>query len=68
MVAFNIGEEKSYAWVITKNGGFWTEISTNSKLLNAEVQLLRQSLTFEVEKPFDADLSYKIYNELFKPI
>ena len=36
--------------------------------LDEEVQKLRQSLTFETDEPFDAALSYAIYQQTFGPI
>jgi CHAT domain-containing protein len=68
VVAFNIGEKKSYAWVVTRTASYWTEIPTDTKTLNQEIKSVRQSLTFETDAPFDAALSYKIYKETFGPI
>ena len=68
VVAFNIGEKKSYAWVVTKTAADWTEIPTNAKTLDEEVKKLRQSLTFETDEPFDAALSYAVYQQTFGPI
>ena len=68
VVAFNIGEKKSYAWVVTRTAADWTEIPVTAKSLNEEVQKLRQSLTFETDEPFDAALSYAIYQQTFGPI
>jgi CHAT domain-containing protein len=68
VVAFYVGMEKSYAWIVTKDEGFWTEIPTNAKQLNEQVQQLRSSLTFNSEAPFDATLAYTIYRETFGPI
>jgi len=63
----NVGQ-KSYAWVVTKDKGAWVEINITDKTLNDQVQQLRQSLTFETDKPFDTALAYKLYQELFSPI
>ena len=68
VVAFNIGEKKSYAWVVTKTAADWTEIPIDAKSLDEEVQKLRQSLTFETDEPFDAALSYAVYQQTFGPI
>ena len=67
-MAFNIGEKKSYAWVVTRTAADWTEIPTNAKTMDEEVKKLRQSLTFETEEPFDAALSYAIYQQTFGPV
>ena len=68
VVAFNIGEKKSYAWVVTKTATDWAEIPINAKTLNEEITKLRQSLTFETDEPFDAVLSHTVYQETFGPI
>ena len=67
VVSVDIGH-KSYAWVITKTNAEWTDIPANSKTLNDQVAMLRQSLTFEVDKPFDTALAYRIYQETLEPI
>ena len=68
VVAFNIGEKKSYAWVVTRTAADWTEIPINAKTLDEEIKKLRQSLTFETDEPFDAALSYAVYQQTFGPI
>jgi CHAT domain-containing protein/Tfp pilus assembly protein PilF len=68
VVAFDISNYKSYAWVITNTEGFWTEIPATTKALNEQVQQLRQSLTSKIGKPYDAALAHKIYKETFGPI
>jgi CHAT domain-containing protein/Flp pilus assembly protein TadD len=68
VVAFDIGDKHSYAWVVTRTEGFWTEIPVTSKILNEQVQQLRQSLTVETNKPYDAALAHKIYQETFGPM
>jgi CHAT domain-containing protein len=62
IVVIDIGIE-SYAWVLTKTSADWTDIPASSKTLNEEVATLRQSLTFKIDKPFDAALAYKVYQE-----
>ena len=68
VLAFDIGDKNSYAWAVTRTDGFWTEISTTTKALNEQVQQLRQSLAFGSNKPYDAALAHKIYEETFGPI
>jgi CHAT domain-containing protein len=68
VVAFYEGIEKSYAWTLTREAGFWTEIPTNAKQLNEQVRQLRSSLTFNADAPFEAELAYRIYQETFGPI
>jgi CHAT domain-containing protein len=68
VVAFSVDEKRSYAWVVTRSEGFWTAIPATSKKLNEQVQQLRQSLTANTDKPFDAALAHKIYQQTFGPI
>ena len=68
VVAFSIGAYESYAWIITKTNATWTEIPVKANDLNEEIKTLRQSLTFEVDKPYDAELAYKIYQQIFGPL
>jgi CHAT domain-containing protein/Tfp pilus assembly protein PilF len=67
IVVIDIGD-LSYAWVITKTSADWTDIPASSKILNDQVAMLRQSLTNEVDKPFDAALAYRIYQETLDPV
>jgi CHAT domain-containing protein len=66
-VVIDIGV-KSYAWVITKASADWTDIPASSKALSDQVAMLRQSLTFQVDKPFDAALAYQIYQQTLGPV
>jgi CHAT domain-containing protein/tetratricopeptide (TPR) repeat protein len=68
VLAFDIGVTNSYVWVVTSTDGFWTEIPTTTEALNEQVQQLRQSLTAQTSKPYDAALAHKIYQETFGPI
>lgn len=67
VVAIDIGQ-KSYIWVVTKTSADWTDIPVSSKMLNDQIATLRQSLTFKVDKPFDAALAYQIYQQTLGPI
>jgi tetratricopeptide (TPR) repeat protein len=58
----------SYAWLVTRTSAHWTALKITAKDLIEQVRQLRQSLTFDVDKPFDASLSYKIYQETFGSI
>lgn len=68
VVALHIGENSSYAWVVTNTDRGWFAIPTNAKTLVGEVAQLRQSLTFTADRPFDTALAYKVYQETFGPI
>ena len=56
---------KSYAWIITRTEANWIELAISSEDLDAQVKALRESLTFHVDKPFDSQLAFKIYQETF---
>jgi CHAT domain-containing protein/Flp pilus assembly protein TadD len=58
----------SYAWVITRTSANWTDLRISAKNLTGQVKQLRQSLTFDVDKPFDSSLAHKIWQETFGPI
>jgi hypothetical protein len=58
-------DAKSYAWIITRTDAYWAELPISAKDLDAQVKALRESLTFGVDKPFDAQLAFKIYRETF---
>jgi CHAT domain-containing protein/Tfp pilus assembly protein PilF len=64
LVVFDF-DAKSYAWIVTKTDADWTELKISAKDLDAQVKALRSSLTFRVDKPFDAQLAYKIYQATF---
>ena len=67
LVVFDF-DTKSYAWVITRTDASWIELKVASKDLDAQVKVLRQWLTSHDFKPFDADLSYKLYQSTFGAI
>jgi hypothetical protein len=43
VVAFNTGEKKRYAWVVTKTAADWTEIQTTTKSLDEASPTKRMS-------------------------
>jgi tetratricopeptide (TPR) repeat protein/CHAT domain-containing protein len=59
---------KSYAWVITRTDAKWIELKITAKELGEEVKSLRTSLTFDIDKPFDTQLAFKIYQQTFGAI
>src|SRR5262249_44420858 len=54
-------DAKSYAWVITRQSADWVELDVAAKDLAQQVQALRSSLTFDIDKPFDTQLAYEIF-------
>jgi hypothetical protein len=52
---------KSYAWVITRSNADWVELTIGVKELSEQVNRLRSSLTFAIDKPFDTQLAYNLY-------
>ena len=67
LVVFNF-DVKSYAWIVTRTDAGWIELKVTAKDLDTHVKRLRQSLTSDNGKPFDAMLSYKIYHSTFGAI
>jgi CHAT domain-containing protein len=67
VVVFDFGD-KSYAWVITQTDADWVGLKITAKELNEHVKALRSSLTFDIDKPFDTQLAYKLYLETFGAI
>jgi len=61
-------DEPSYVWVITRTAADWTELKITTKEMAEQVRQLRQSLTFEVDKAFNASMAHKVYQEIFGPI
>jgi CHAT domain-containing protein len=66
-VTFDFGE-RTYVWVVRRTPAGWSELSISAKDLSEQVRQLRQSLTFEIDKSFDASLAHKLYQETFGPI
>ena len=60
--------DKSYAWVITQTDADWVSLKITAKTLSDQVKALRSSLTFDIDKPFDAQLAFQIYLETFGAI
>jgi hypothetical protein len=54
--------------VITRASADWTALKIEPKDLDAQVKILRQWLTSHDFKPFDAELSYKLYQLTFGAI
>ena len=61
-------DARSYAWVITRTTADWTELKITAKDLTEQIKQLRQSLTFDVDRPFDASVAHKMYQETFGPV
>ena len=67
-IVFDVGEKNSYVWVVTKSDGYWAEVPVTTKMLDEGIKQLRQSLTFNTERPFDAALAYKLFQQTFGPV
>jgi tetratricopeptide (TPR) repeat protein len=67
LVIFDFGR-KSYLWIVTRTDTDWLGAKVTAKELSEQVKTLRSSLTFNVDKPFDAQLAFKIYSETFGAI
>jgi len=49
-------DAKSYAWVVTRTSADWAELPISTKDLDTQVKALRDSLTFDVDKPLTRSL------------
>jgi len=68
VVAFHIGEKASYAWVVSRTRAFWTPLPATGAEVTDEVKKLRQMVTADADKPFDAALAYRLYQQTFAPV
>ena len=68
VVAFQIFEDNSYAFVVTKDDGYWTEIPAKAKDISALVKRLRKQMENQDTGQYDADAAYELYKALFAPI
>jgi hypothetical protein len=64
LVVFDF-DDKSYAWVITRTDADWVGLKITAKEVSEEVKALRSSLTFDIDRPFDTELAFKIYLSTF---
>ena len=55
----------SYAWVITRTSADWIKLQIAAEDIDGQVKMLRTSLNFRVDKSFDTELAFTIYQETF---
>jgi hypothetical protein len=58
---------KSYVWVVTRTEADWIELKTTASRLSEQIKALRSSLTFDIDKPFDAQLGSKFVQRRGRP-
>lgn len=78
VVAFDVGEKTSYAWVVTQTAADWTEIPADRKTLEEKIATLRRGLSLRDIKQaiavgakpelFDLDLAHDLYAVLLGPV
>ena len=68
VVAFHIGEERSFAFIVTKTEGYWIEIPAKKKEVQDFVERLRQPMVETDVSTFDVDAAYGLYNTIMAPI
>ena len=61
-------DQRSYAWVITKERAEWKELSVSAEDVSRSVGILRTGLKPDAPKPFDRDLAYEVYRQVLGPI
>jgi CHAT domain-containing protein len=67
LVAIDL-DQKSYVWVVTKDRAEWKALSVSARDVSKEIETLRTELDPNASKPFDRDLAYQLYRQLFEPI
>jgi CHAT domain-containing protein len=68
VVAFHVTEKMGYGWVVTSTSAYWTPLPSPTAELVSEVKKLRQMVTDDADKPFDAALAYHLYQQTFAPL
>jgi len=68
VVAFHVTEKMGYGWVVTSTSAYWTPLPSPSAELVSEVKKLRQMVTDDADKPFDAAVAYHLYQQTFAPL
>jgi CHAT domain-containing protein len=63
LLVFDFGD-KSYAWIVTRDGADWTELKISARDLNDQVRSLRAWIA-DPRQRFDPALAHKIYQETF---
>ena len=61
-------DNKSYAWIVTKNRAEWKQLSVNAEDVSKAVAILRVSLDPESPKPFDLAVAHQLYQQVLGPI
>ena len=68
VVAFHVTGKTGYVWVVTRTNAFWTTLPSPSAELKDGVKKLRQMVTDDADKPFDAAVAFRLYQQTFAPI
>jgi CHAT domain-containing protein len=63
LLVFDFGD-KSYAWIVTRDGADWTELKISAAELDAQVRALR-AWVVDPRQRFDPALAYNVYQETF---
>lgn len=67
VIVINLGT-KSYIWAITNNMADWKELSSSDTQVSDQVTILRSLLNVANPKPFDAKLSFNLYETILGPV
>src|SRR5215467_11538142 len=61
-------DDKSYAWIVTKNRAEWKQLSVSAEDVSKAVAILRVALDPESPKPFDLAVAHQLYQQVLGPI
>lgn len=71
LVAYTLGEDKSFVWLITTQSASFRQINRNQAEINQQVQALRATLdpdaNFQLAQPFPVTTAYALYQDLLGP-
>jgi CHAT domain-containing protein/tetratricopeptide (TPR) repeat protein len=67
IVVVNVGDKKSYVWAVTQRQADWKELTVTTAEVSKAVSALRAGLDFDNVKPFDAQASFALYQEILAP-
>jgi CHAT domain-containing protein len=68
LVAAYVGQDSSFAWVITKGGGDWKQLEIKADEVSNMVAALRTQLQFDNDEKFNPQLSFDLFRRLFGSI
>jgi CHAT domain-containing protein len=68
LVVISLAGKNSYIWGITSEGAEWKKLDVTAAESTEKIKAIRSSLDVNEARPFDANLSFALYKEVFEPI